>query len=140
MRSALVCVFFASIISSQRVIAALAEAGGAMSFFDRFYMTVYDLHHFGSMYAIFILIAFLIAFAAGTIVFRFAGFGRSIVFVVAGATAMLVMLLLMERVFFGVPIVGGARDGIGLALQMVAGGLGGFVFHRLSNSLSTQST
>jgi len=46
---------------------------------------------------------------------------------------MFVMLWAMEQVFFGVPIVAGARDGFGLILQMLAGGVGGFIFAKLSS-------
>jgi len=52
---------------------------------------------------------------------------------------MFVMLWAMEQVFFGVPIVAGARDGFGLILQMLAGGVGGFIFAKLT-SLKTAVT
>ena len=38
------------------------------------------------------------------------------------------MLLLMKDAFFDVPIIAGARDSFGLALQTLAGIFGGFVF------------
>ncbi|MGJ8562961.1 MAG: hypothetical protein ACSHXY_05360 [Alphaproteobacteria bacterium] len=133
----LACTITASIISTQRVINALNASGGAASFGDRVSMALYDLLHFGVLYGVFIVIAFLIAFIAGGFVFRFAKTGRFFVYITAGAVAMGVMLFLMKQVFFGVPIVGGARDGAGLALQMFAGGLGGYVFHRLSLAKSS---
>lgn len=123
---------FASVISTQRVIGALNDAGTSIELGDRFSMTGYDLIHFGTLYGLFILLAFLVAFLVGGILFRMTGFGRGVIYEVAGAVAMLVMLLLMQSVFFGVPIVGGARDGFGLALQMLAGGVGGYAFHRLT--------
>ena len=39
----------------------------------------------------------------------------------------------MEQVFFGVPIVGGARDGLGLFFQVLAGSMGGFIFATLTS-------
>lgn len=134
---ALACVMIASFFSTQRVIGALVDAGGSVGFSERLSMIFYDMSHFGSMYAVFVLIAFLIAFLAGGLVFRLAKFGRPVVYVAAGAAAMLVMLLLMEQAFFGVPIVGGARDAGGLIMQMLAGALGGLVFHKLSKPLAT---
>lgn len=126
------CVVLASIFSTQRVISKLNASGASADMGDRFSMAVYDLIHFAPLYGIFILLALGIAFFAGGLVFRVAKFGRAIVYVVAGAAAIFVMLSLMKQVFFGVPIVGGARDGFGLSLQILAGGIGGYVFHRLS--------
>ena len=122
----------ASFISTQRVVSALNDVGGSVGFGDRVSMTGYDVTHFGTLYGVFILLAFLVAFIVGGVLFRMMRLGRGIIYVVAGAVAMLVMLLLMQSVFFGVPIVGGARDGFGLTLQMFAGGVGGYVFHRLT--------
>ncbi len=127
-----------SAISTQRVIGSLTEIGASVSLSQRLSMTLYDLIHFGTLYGAFICLAFIAAFLAGGLVFRIAKFGRPIVYIVAGAAAMLVMLILMQKVFFGVPIVAGARDDLGLGLQMLAGGVGGYVFHRLS--LSRRST
>ena len=132
----IVTAFLASIISTQRVIGGLTELGTDVSFGDRVSMTGYDAIHFGTLYGIFIFIALTAAFAAGGLVFRLAKFGRLIVYCVAGAVAMLVMLLAMQEVFFGVPIVGGARDEFGLALQMVAGGIGGAVYAAMTKRKS----
>jgi len=82
----------------------------------------------------------LIAFLAGGTVYRFAKFGRPLVYMIAGAAAMLVMLLFMKQAFFGVDIVAGARDGLGLGLQMLCGAVRGYVFARLTrNSQSITS-
>lgn len=126
------CVILASIFSTQRVISQLNASGGSSGLSERLSMAVYDLIHFAPLYGVFIFLALLIAFLAGGLVYRIAKFGRVIVYAVAGAMAIGVMLFAMKQVFFGVPIVGGARDGLGLALQILAGGIGGYVFHRLS--------
>ena len=121
-------VLIASPISTNRVINKLNEIGGSSTITDRVSMSFYDLTHFGTLYAVFIFLALAIAFAAAAGVFKIAGFGRTLIYVVAGAAAMFVMLWAMEQVFFGVPIVAGARDGVGVILQMLAGGIGGFIF------------
>ncbi len=126
--AAIVTALIASIISTQRVIGGLAEWGANVSVGERLSMTFYDIVHFGTLYGAFIVAALLIAFTAGGLVFRMAKVGRPVVYMAAGAAAMLVMLLAMQEVFFGVPIVGGARDWAGLALQMLAGAIGGGVF------------
>lgn len=130
--AAVVTMVIGSVISTQRVIGGLGEAGASVGFSERLSMTGYDAVHFGTFYGVFIFIALLIAFAAGALVYRFAKTGRSVVYITAGATAMLVMLLAMEGVFFGVPIVGGARDALGLIFQVLAGAIGGAVFARLT--------
>ena len=122
----------ASFFSTQRVISGLGEIGAETQFGDRVSMIFYDAIHFGSLYWAFISLAFLFAFASAWALHKGVKFGRPIIFTVAGMAAMLVMLLAMERVFFSVPIVAGARDTLGLLLQMVAGGIGGFIFARLT--------
>jgi len=46
--------------------------------------------------------------------------------------AMLVMLFAMKQAFFDVHLIAGARDGAGIGLQMLAGGIGGWVFAKIS--------
>ncbi|MEP3889131.1 MAG: hypothetical protein ABJN69_01615 [Hellea sp.] len=128
----------ASLFSTQRVIGSLSEIGGAVQFDDRLSMTVYDAFYFGRIYWGFITLAFIAAFIAAWALHKGVKFGRPIIFAGAGAVAILVMLLAMEQVFFGVPIVAGARDGVGLLLQMLAGGIGGFLFTKLT-TLKTQA-
>lgn len=131
--SVIVCVIVASFISTQRVIGGLIDVGGDVSLSERLSMTFYDVTHFGTLYGIFVLVAFLVAFMAGAIIYRLAKTGRVIVYISAGAIAMFLMLMAMQMVFFGVPIVAGARDNAGLVLQMTAGALGGYVFHKITS-------
>lgn len=120
------------VFQTQNVIARLNDIGANVSLTDRLSMTSYDIIHLGSLYGAFIAIAFLIAFLAGGIVFHLAKFGRPFVYVVAGAVAMLIMLLAMKQVFFDTHLIAGARDALGISLQMLAGAIGGFVFARVS--------
>lgn len=120
------------VFQTQNVIARLNDIGANVSLTDRLSMTSYDIIHLGSLYGAFIAIAFLIAFLAGGIVFHLAKFGRPFVYVVAGAVAMLIMLFAMKQVFFDTHLIAGARDALGISLQMLAGAIGGFVFARVS--------
>ena len=129
--STIITAISASVISSQRVINALNDIGGQIGIGDRMSMTFYDIAHFAPLYGLFILFGFLIAMLTAKIVSDHFPEKRNIVFICAGATSMLVMLLLMQMVFFGVPIVAGARDGFGLFLQCLCGALGGYIFYRL---------
>lgn len=120
------------VFQTQNVIARLNDIGANVSLTDRLSMTSYDIIHLGSLYGAFIAIAFLIAFLSGGIVFHLAKFGRPFVYVVAGAVAMLIMLFAMKQVFFDTHLIAGARDALGISLQMLAGAIGGFVFARMS--------
>lgn len=120
------------VFQTQNVIARLNDIGANVSLTDRLSMTSYDIIHLGSLYGAFIAIAFLIAFLAGGIVFHLAKFGRPFVYVVAGAVAMLIMLFAMKQVFFDTHLIPGARDALGISLQMLAGAIGGLVFARAS--------
>ncbi|MGJ8560448.1 MAG: hypothetical protein ACSHX3_09450 [Litorimonas sp.] len=124
-------------LQTQNVIARLSDIGADVGIGQRLSMTVYDLIYLGSLYIIFVSIGTLVAYLLGLFVYRFAGFGRPVVFAVAGAVAMLVMLLLMKQAFFGIHMIAGARDGLGIALQMIAGALGGLVFAWLTARKTT---
>lgn len=119
-------------LQTQNVISRLGEIGADVSLGERLSMTGYDIAHLGSLYGIFIAAAFLVAFLAGGLVFHFAKFGRSVVYMVAGAVAILVMLFAMKANFFDIHIIAGARDKFGIMLQMLAGAIGGYVFSRIS--------
>lgn len=117
---------------TQNVISRLGGIGADISLGERVSMTVYDIMHLGSLYGIFIAAAFLVAFLAGGSVFLIAKFGRLLVYVVAGAVAILVMLFAMKVMFFDVHLIAGARSTFGVALQLLAGAIGGLVFARIT--------
>ncbi|WP_371396570.1 hypothetical protein [Fretibacter rubidus] len=123
-----------SVMSTYRTIIDLREIGAPISDGTAFSTALYDVQHFAPLYTLFITIAFLIAFLVSGGLYKTIKFGRPIIYIVAGATAILVMLYLMKQVFFGVPIVAGARDNTGLLLQILAGGLGGLCFALLSKT------
>ena len=118
----------AVLLQTQAVIARLNGIGADIGLGERLAMSGYDVFRLGSFYIIFITLGMLVAYLAGLLVYRLAGFGRMIIFAVAGAVAMLVMLLAMKQAFFGIHMIAGARDGFGIGLQMVAGAVGGLVF------------
>ena len=119
-------------LQTQNVISRLEGIGADIGLAERLSMSLYDLRYLGSLYGIFVALALAIAFLAGGLVFRLAKFGRPIVYAVAGAVAILVMIFAMKARFFDTHIIAGARDGFGIGLQMLAGAIGGFVFARIS--------
>ena len=44
------------------------------------------------------------------------------------------MLLGMKEAFFDIHMISGARDGLGIGLQMLAGAIGGFVFSKITKA------
>lgn len=130
--SAVTASVLGNIVSSQFVIAGLNNIGAPITFVDRMSMTFSDIAGFGPMYGIFIFIGFVIAFFAGWIVFKFAKTGRTLVYTIAGLTAMIVMLYMMKNVFFGVQLVAGARTMAGIVSQGLVGGLAGFLFAKVT--------
>lgn len=126
-------------LQTQNVIARLNDIGANIGFGQRLSMTAYDLVYLGSLYIIFVALGTLVAYLVGLLVFRVAGFGRPIVFAVAGAVAMLAMLMFMKQAFFGVHLIAGARDGLGIGMQMGAGVIGGLVFAALTARLAARS-
>lgn len=123
------------IFQTQNVISRLGKLGADVNFGERLSMTAYDVSHLGSLYGIFIAIALAVAFLTSGLVFRFAKFGRPLIYSSAGGTAIIIMLFLMKRAFFDVHIIAGARDSLGIALQIFAGAIGGWVFARLTRNL-----
>ncbi len=121
----------ATIASAQFVIGALGDVGATVGFADRAVMTGQDLIGLAPLYTIFIALGFAVAFTAGGGVARKSAQSRNLIFILAGACSMAVMLLAMERVFFGVPLIAGARGGFGFAVQMLCGAAGGYVFARM---------
>ncbi len=84
------------------------------------------------LYAIFITIGLLIAFLVAGLMTRKINKKRRLIYTLAGAACFIVMLYLMKAVFFGVPIIGGARSTLGLSFQALAGGIAGYVFAKLT--------
>ena len=121
-------------LQTQNVLSRLEGVGADVGFMERISMSFYDLRYLGSLYIIFISMALAIAFLFGGLVFRFAQFGRPLIYAVAGSTAMLVMLFGMKQAFFDVQMIAGARDAVGMGLQMIAGAIGGVVFALVSRS------
>ncbi|MBL4871687.1 MAG: hypothetical protein JKX72_12125 [Robiginitomaculum sp.] len=133
--SLLTAVILATFFSTQFIIAGLKTAGADVSLGQRFSMSLYDIINMGPIYAIFITIGLPIAFLVAGLIFRKVKIKRALIYTLAGAACFLVMLYLMKAVFFGVPIIGGARTPLGLMFQALAGGIAGYIFARLTAKL-----
>lgn len=136
--SVAIATILASVFSTQFVISGLSAAGADLSFAQRLSMTGTDMLSLGWLYGVIIAVTLLFAFLAADRVTRFVKFGRAIVYTTAGVIGFLVMLFLMRTAFFDVQFIAGARSGLGLAFQLLAGGTAGYVFARMTRNLNTE--
>ena len=102
--------------------------GVPISLGERLAMTAFDVSNMW-LYLVIILIALLLGFAIASLVKRFLPALSRLAFPIAGAAAMGTVLGLMYVQFQTIPI-SGARSALGFASQVLAGGVGGWVFAR----------
>jgi len=121
-------------MQTQNVLSRLGGIGADISLGERLSMTAYDILHLGSLYAIFVTPALLIAIIICDLIARNIKFARPLTYAVGGAAAILVMLFAMKMRYFDVHLLAGARNNLEIGMQMLAGALGGFVFAKLYQS------
>ena len=114
------------IINSQFVMNA---HGVPISLSERLNMTAFDVSNM-VLYFVVILISLLLGFLIATVVKRFLPSLSGAAFPVAGAAAIGTALGLMYIMFQTVPI-SGARSALGFLSQVIAGGVGGWIFARI---------
>ncbi len=121
------------------VLAVIANAqfvmsahGVPVSFSDRLNMTAFDVSNMG-LYLVIILVALLLGFLIAALVKRFVPSLSAVAYPIAGAAAIGATLGLMYMQFQTVPI-SGARSAMGFLSQVIAGGIGGWVFAKLAGA------
>ena len=119
-----------SLFSTQFVLAGLTGLGVDVSIGTRLSMSVTDLRILETL-APAVAAALLPAFVVAAICVRLVGGSRTIWFSVAGASAIVVELLIIASVLGLMPIAG-ARSTAGLLSQGLAGALAGFAYARLT--------
>lgn len=136
--STLTATFISVMLQTQRVIGMLHEVGAEIPLGKRLSMTAYDLQHLGSVFIIFVSLAFVVAMTTALFIGKKLPKQSALLHTLAGAAALYVMLFSMKIMFFDTQLIAGARDALGMAGQILAGGLGGYAFHYLRrSSLST---
>jgi hypothetical protein len=123
-----IATILAILMQTQNVISRLNAIGADIDVGARLSMSAYDLFRLGSVYIIVIAIGFLGAFFLGILVHRALSFGRLAIFSIAGAVALLAIQFAFKEAYFGIFMIAGARDGFGIAMQMIAGAMGGLIF------------
>lgn len=100
-----------------------------VTFTDRLNMTAFDISNMW-LYLAVIAAAFLLGFAIAALVKRFLPGLSGVAYPIAGAAALGMVLGLMYLQFQTVPI-SGARSELGFAVQVMAGGIGGWIFAKV---------
>jgi hypothetical protein len=124
--SVVVTYTLASVAHTQQVLSGLLELGVLIPLVDRIGMIAGDWIGL-YLYMAVIAIGLLIAFSVMGLLRRVLPVPRALLYAIGGALAMLVILVTMRELGPMTPIAG-ARGGLGLFLQCVAGAIGGVVF------------
>ncbi len=124
----------ASILHSQMVLIGLVQIDVNVPFSQWLAMTAYDLWGLLPAYGSAIAAAMLIAMLVTTwlVQHQSRAFSATL-YMMAGALAMLVMLLAMQPIM-QITLIAGARSATGIALQCLAGLIGGFTFSLAGNA------
>ncbi|MEO1149454.1 MAG: hypothetical protein AAFW83_00540 [Pseudomonadota bacterium] len=129
----------ASIFQTHQVLGALRQIGVEISLRQHLAMVIDDIIGFtsrsdiGLSFPVVIAAALFGGFLIAEILKRLIRPLAPVAYVIAGAAAMAVLMAAMYTMFQASPIAG-ARGTTGLALQMLAGGLGGWVFTLLQSA------
>ena len=119
------------IFVSQGNIANVVAMGFQVTIAQRLDAVMHDLTHMTGIYLPVIAVSMLISLPVAALIIKYAPHLRSIGYILAGVTALLVIHMIIKMVF-GISGIAPTRTLIGLLAQGVAGGLGGYLFHRLS--------
>ena len=119
----------AVVFQTQFVLGELIALGVAIPLGVRLETTLFDLAGMGPTYGGLIGVGFLIAFPVATLVSRALPIPKPVLFILAGAATMATILALFDLMLGSMPI-SGARGDAGMAVQALAGAVGGFVFSR----------
>lgn len=122
----LVTYVLASVAHTQAVLGGIVSLGVPVPFEDRLRVTAGDLAGL-YLYGVVILIGLAIGYSMMGPIGRWLRLSDWFRYPLGGALAMLTILLSMKLALSITPIAG-ARDLSGLAMQCLAGGIGGWVF------------
>jgi len=128
--AATLAAYFAGSIANTQFIIGAHHVPVGMG--DRLNMTAFDLSNM-YLYMAMILIGFTIAFTIAALLKRALPLLARFAYPAAGAAALAVMLGVMYIQFQTVPI-SGARSTLGFLAQVIAGGVGGWVFAKIAGA------
>lgn len=126
----LVAYLLATLAASQSVAGHLADLGIPLSFAERLQMSAKDLLGMSGMFLPLIAVGMTIALCVAAWLGRRQPQRRTVLFMLAGAVAMLSIHLALQW-SFDITLVAVARSHLGLLSQALAGAAGGYLFTRL---------
>lgn len=124
----IVATVLASVFNSHQILAGHKALGADIPMNDQ--LTTYwsDLLNFTLNYGAMIAIGFAVAFVLALFLKRVLKLLAPLAYPIAGAAAIGALLGAIELVYPGTGAIGGAQSVIGIALQCLAGAIGGTVF------------
>lgn len=139
--SVLVAYTLASVCQSLFVLAGLEKAGADLSAGLWVHTIWHDFTQlaFGGKYVSYgvtIVEGFAIALPVAALIHAWFGVSRMLLYPMAGAAAIAVILYALQVRFFGLVLVTGVRGSAGVACQLLAGAVGGAAFATLSKPVS----
>lgn len=123
----LVAYVCAAALTTQWVMASLAEMDVPVDLSLRVHATTHDLVGLLPLYLPLIAAAMAVAFPVAALVLRWLPGWRSVGYPLAGGVALLALHLILHQTFDITPIAA-ARSALGLTAQAMCGVLGGWVF------------
>jgi len=117
----------ASVTATQSVIGQLAGMGITVPMSDRVAMTLQDILGMANMFLPMVAFALLVAFMTAALLCRWLARWRLPLYALAGATAV-IMIHVILHLAFGLTPIAIARTGGGLAIQGLAGAAGGICY------------
>ena len=123
-----------SIAQTQFNLAALQELGAPIPLDLRLHTTVQDLIGFAPLFAALVAAALLVAFVVAGLLLRRLPLPVVPLYTLAGAMAMLVLLLIMDAMLPVTPIAA-ARSPAGLLVLSLSGALGGLLFAAIARRM-----
>ena len=128
----------ASVTATQHVVASLSSMGVDVGFGERLDMTLHDLAGMAGSLLPLVAFGLLVAFLVTALICRWLGRWRTLLYMLAGFTALAAMHVIM-KLTFGMTPVAIARSAGGLFVQGLAGAVGGFLYIALNDRLFPRS-
>ena len=135
-----VCGFLAAVLAayvlgaifiSQGNIASIVAMDFDVSVAQRFEAALHDVMNMTGIYLPVIAVSFVIAMPVATFIIKYVPQQRTALYVLAGAVGLITIHVLM-KMLLGFSGIAATRSIVGLLAQAIAGGVGGYLFHRVS--------
>lgn len=132
--------FFAAVIAayvlgaifiSQGNIASIIAMDFDVSVAQRFEAALHDVMHMTNIYLPVIAVSYFVSMPVARLIIKYVPQQRAILYVLAGAVGLVAIHLIMKMVL-GLTGIAATRTFVGLLAQAIAGGVGGYLFHRIS--------